>query len=326
MRRREFITVFGGAAVAWPFAARAGRAGKLPVIGLIGGGTAESFRPLREPMVQRFGELGRIEGRNIVLEYRFLEGRMDRAGEAAAEFVRMGVDVIVVGGDSEVLAARRATATIPIVAMAVGDPVGNGLVVSLAHPGGNLTGISLALTETAGKRVELLRDAVPGLRRIAFFGNSANPLVTKERDAAVAAAHSIGLDTITSGFRVVKEIVPAIALLRGEADALYVCSDPTVVGYRAQVNAAALAARLPIMHLSRYSTAADGFISYGPSISELWRRGAELTDKILRGTKPADIPMEQPTKFELVINLKTAKALGLTVPETFLTRADEVIE
>jgi len=326
MRRREFIRIFGGAAVTWPFAACVARAGKLPVIGLIGGGTAEQFRPFRELMVQRFGELGWIEGRNIVLEYRYAEGLMDRASEAAAEFARMGVDIIVVGGDSEVLAARRGTATIPIVAMAVGDPVGNGLVESLAHPGGNLTGISLALTETASKRVELLRDAIPGLKRVAVFTNFANPLVVPEQNAVTAAAHSLGLDTITSGFRMSEDIAPAITSLKGTVQAIYVCTDPTVLAHRTEVIAAALAAGLPTMQLSRLAAAAGAFISYGPIIQELFRRAVDLVDKILRGTKPADIPFEQPTKFELIVNLKTAKALGLTVPETFLARADEVIE
>jgi putative ABC transport system substrate-binding protein len=326
MRRREFITVFGGAAVTWPLAARIAWSGKLPVIGLIALGTAEGFRPLRELMVQRFRELGWTEGRDVVLEWRFEEGRIERAAEAAAEFARMGVDVIVVGGDSEALATRRATVTIPIVAYSIGDPVGHGLAESLAHPGGNVTGISLALTETAGKRLELLRDAVPGLKRVAVFGSLANPLVASERNAVMAAARSVGLDTITSGFRVSEDIAPAIASLKGAAQAIYVCTDPSLLVHLVEVNAAALAAGLPIMHLTRYSTVGGGFISYGPNIPELYRRAVALVDKILRGAKPADIPFEQPIKWELAINLKTAKALGLTVPETFLTRADEVIE
>jgi putative tryptophan/tyrosine transport system substrate-binding protein len=238
----------------------------------------------------------------------------------------MGVDVIVLTGDSEALAARRATATIPIVAVAVGDPIGHGLAESLAHPGGSVTGISLALTESAGKRLELLRDAVPGLKRVAVFGNLANPLVASERNAVMVAAHSLGLDTITSGVRISEDIAPAIASLKGAAQAIYVCSDPSVLAHIVDVNAAALAAGLPIMNLTRYSTAAGGFISYGPNMPELYRHAVALVDKILRGAKPADIPFEQPIKWELAINLKTAKALGLTVPETFLTRADEVIE
>ncbi len=328
MRRREFITVIGGAAVAWPFAARAEQAGKLPIIGMIGPGTAEYFRPFREQVVQRLGELGWIEGRNIVVEFRSSEGRIDRAGEAAAEFARMRVAVILIGGDSEVFAAKRAAATIPIVAVAVGDPVGNGLVESLARPGGNVTGMALALSETAGKRLELLREVVQDLKRVAIFSiaESVNPLVATERNAAIAAAHALGLETITSEVRTVEDIEPTIGSLKGAADAVYVCADPFVLSQSVKISAAALAARLPTMQLSRYTTERGGLVSYGPDSLDLFRRGAEIIDKILRGTKPADIPVEQPTKFFLAINLKTAKAFGLTIPETFLIRADEVIE
>ena len=251
---------------------------------------------------------------------------MPASSEAAAEFARMKVEVILIGGDAEALAAKRAAATIPIVAVAVGDPVGNGLVESLAHPGGNVTGMSLALSETAGKRLELLREVVPGLKRVAIFGNSGNPMVAPERNAAIAAAHALGLDTIISGVQTAEDIAPTIESLKGNADALYVCAEPFTVVQRAKINAAALAARLPAMQLFRFITEQGGLISYGPDIFDLWRRAIELVDKILRGTKPADIPFEQPTKFDLVVNLKTAKALGLTVPETFLTRADKVIE
>jgi putative tryptophan/tyrosine transport system substrate-binding protein len=197
---------------------------------------------------------------------------------------------------------------------------------SLARPGDTVTGMALALGETAGKRLELMREVVPGLKRVAIFGNSANPLVVAERNAAIAAAHALGLDTIISGVRTTEDIAPTIKSLEGTVDALYVCGDPLTVVQSPRVSAAALSARLPAMQLWRFITEAGGLISYGPDMPAMWRRGIELVDKILRGTKPADIPFEQPTKFELVINLKTAKALGLTIPETFLTRADEVIE
>ena len=238
----------------------------------------------------------------------------------------MKVDVILVGGNSEALAAKRATVTIPIVVTGAGDPVGNGLIESLAHPGGNITGMSLALSETAGKRLEVLREAVPGLKRVAIFGNSGNPLVAPERNAAIAAAHALSLDTIVSGVQTEQEIAPTIEALKGNADALYVCADPFTFVKRATINAAALAARLPTMQLLRFFTEQGGLVSYGPDIFDLWRRATEMVDKILRGTKPADIPFEQPTKFELVINLKTAKAMGVTVPESLLARADKVIE
>ena len=325
MRRREFLYLIVGATT-WPLGARAERAEKPPVIGAIFPGTSDKYPRIAKILVQRLGELGWVVGRDVAVEYRYAEGSLDRTAEAAAEFARMKVDVILLSGDSEALAAQRATATIPIVAIAVGDPVGNGLVESLAHPGGNFTGMSLALSETAGKRLELLREVVPGLKRVAIFGNSGNPLVASERNAAIAAAHALGFDTIISGVQTVEDIAPTIESLKGNADALYVCEDPFTVAHRAKINAAALAARLPTMRVFGFITEEGGLLSYGPDIFDLWRRAIELTDKILRGTKPADIPVEQPTKFDLVVNLKTAKTLGLTIPETFLTRADEVIE
>jgi putative tryptophan/tyrosine transport system substrate-binding protein len=285
-----------------------------------------TFAPRRSTFSQRLRELGWIEGQNLVIEYRLTEGPPESVREIAAEFVRMKVDVIVTSGDAQVRAAQQATAVIPIVFPATGDPVGNGIVASLARPGGNATGISALLADTAGKRVELLRELVPSLRRLAITGNSANPLVGLERDAALAAAHILGLDTITVGFRTAEDIAPAIESLKGLADALYVCLDPLVAINKARISSLALAARLPDMHFLRDNVEAGGLAAYGPAILDLYRRAAEIVDKILRGTKPADIPVEQPTKFDLVINLKTAKALGLAISETVFTRADEVIE
>jgi putative tryptophan/tyrosine transport system substrate-binding protein len=238
----------------------------------------------------------------------------------------MKVDIILLSGDSQALAAKRATVTIPIVVTAVGDPVGSGLIKSLAHPGGNITGMSVALSETAGKRLELLREVVPGLKRVAIFGNSGNPLVAPERNATIAAAHALGFDTIISGVQTVEDIAPTIESLKGNADALYVCEDPFTTIQRVRINAAALAARLPAMRLYRISTEQGGLVSYGPDIFGLYRRAIELVDKILRGTKPADIPFEQPTKFDLVINLKTARVLGLTIPDKLIALADDVVE
>ena len=276
--------------------------------------------------MQRFSQLGWVEGRDVVVEYRYADSSIDRAGEAAAEFARMKVDVIYVSGDSEALAAKQATVTIPIVAAPVGDPVGNGLIKSLAHPGGNITGVAAVLSETSGKRLELLREVVPNLKRIAIFGNSGNPLVATERIATVAAAKVLGFDTIISGVQTEEDIAPSIESLKGNADALYVCADPFTVVKAARINAAALAARLPTVQVYRLSVERGGLLSYGPDVFYILRRAVELIEKILRGTKPADIPFEQPTKFDLVISLKTAKALGLPIPETFLTRADVVIE
>ena len=228
MRRREIITfmVSTAASSLAPLAARAQRADKPPVIGLLVPGASPSvFRPTADLVERRLGELGWIEGRNVIVEYRYAEGSLERAAEIAAEFVRMKVDVIVTLGDTQVLAVKRATSTIPIVMVGAGDPVGNGLVASLARPGGNVTGISSAVNETAGKRLELLRDVVPGLKRVAVLGHFANSLVGAERDAVLAAAHTLGLDTVQSAFRTEDDIAPAIESLNGRAEALYVCFD-----------------------------------------------------------------------------------------------------
>jgi putative ABC transport system substrate-binding protein len=331
MKRREFILALGGAAATpaflWPCTARAQQvAGKLPTIGLLGANTAAVDRPRRAAFVQRLGELGWVEGRSVIIEYRWAEGLVERAGEIAAEFVRLQVDIIVTAGDAQVLAIKRATAVIPIVIAAAGDPVGNGLVASLARPGGNVTGLSLALADTAGKRLELLREVVPGFRRLAILGNFANPTVALELAAVEAAAHTLSLDTTRSEIRRAEDVAPAIESFNGRAEALYVCLDPLVILNGVRINALALAARLPLMHSFRESVEAGGLISYGPDLPDLFRRAADLVDKILKGEKPANIPVEQPTKFDLAINLKTAKALGLDVPPTLLTRADEVIE
>jgi putative ABC transport system substrate-binding protein len=304
MRRREFIALAAGAAAAWPLAGRAQPPQKLRTIGFVGPSTATVDRPLTGPFAQRLAELGWVDGRSIVIDYRPSEGLVERAGEIAAEFVRLKVDVIVTGGDAQALAAKRATALIPIVFGGAGDPVGNGLAESLARPGGNATGSSVQLTDTAGKRLEILREVLPGLRRLAISGNFPNPTVAPELQAVQAAAHALGLDIISSEFRRAEEIPPAIEKVNGRAQALYICADPLV----------------------HTNVEAGGLISYGPDRSDLYRRAADLVDKILRGTKPADIPVEQPTKFSLVVNLKTAKALGLTIPESFLLRADTVIE
>jgi putative tryptophan/tyrosine transport system substrate-binding protein len=325
MRRREFISLIAGA-TAWPLGARAQQLKKPPIIGIIGPGTAADFRAWAEIAEKRLSELGWTVGRAVTIEYRYTETSVERTAEIAAEFARMQVNAITVFGDTEALVVKRTAGKIPIVAVYIGDPIESGLAESLARPGDTVTGMALALGETAGKRLELMREVVPGLKRVAIFGNSANPLVAAERNAAIAAAHALGLDTIISGVRTTEDIAPTIKSLEGTVDALYVCGDPLTVVQSPRVSAAALSARLPAMQLWRYITEAGGLISYGPDMPAMWRRGIELVDKILRGTKPADIPFEQPTKFELVINLKTAKALGLTIPETFLTRADEVIE
>ena len=326
MTRREFMLALGGTAVAWPHAARGQQNGKLPTIGFIGPSTASADVTRRAALKQRLGELGWIEGRTVTIEYRWAEGNVARAGEIAADYVRQGVDVIVISGDAQVRAVKKVTATIPIVIAAAADPVGNGLVESLARPGGNATGLSRQLPDSTGKRLELLREIVPALKRIAILFNGANPLTTPELESAEAAARTLGLAPVRVEVRRAEEIQPAIEQLRGQAEALYVCIDPFINTNGVRINSLALAARLPTMHSSRDNIEAGGMISYGPDIADLFRRAGEFVDKILRGSKPGDIPVEQPTKFELVINLKAAKTLGLDIAPALLARADEVVE
>lgn len=326
MRRRDFLSLCGAAAAAWPFAARADQAAKTPVIGYLAANSQTADQPRRAAFVQRLGELGWVEGKTAHFEYRWSDGAVARAAEIAPELVRLPVDILVTGGDAFVLTLKRATATIPIVFASAGDPVGNGLVSSLARPGGNITGLSLQLTETVGKRLELLRELVPSLRRLAIAFNAADPQVNPELEAVTAASHALGLETARAEFRPSEDFAPAIAPLQGRVDALYVCLDPLVATNGKRINAAAVAARLPMMHGIRENALAGGLVSYGPNFPAMSRRAAEIVDKILRGAKPADIPVEQPTQFDLIINLTTAKALSLKVPGMLLARADEVIE
>jgi putative ABC transport system substrate-binding protein len=323
--RRYFVSCLGGAA-AWPFAARAQQAGKLPTIGFLGSSTLSAMSQWTAAFVQRLRELGWVEGRTVAVEYRWAEGRAERAAEIAAEFVRLKVDVIVTYATPPTLAAKQATSAIPIVFAIAGDPVGTGLVASLARPGGNVTGLSLQLTEIIGKRLELLREAVPGLRRLAILGNVSNPFAVLEIDEVQAAARTLGLEVHTPEIRRTQDIALAFEALRGRADAIYVSTDPLVITNLTRINTLALGSRLPTIYTSRDYVEAGGLMSYGPNYPDLWRRAADYVDKILRGAKPGDIPVEQPTKFDLIINLTTAKTLGLTIPESFLLRADEVIE
>jgi ABC-type uncharacterized transport system substrate-binding protein len=276
--------------------------------------------------VQRLRELGWIEGRTVAVEYRWAEGRSERFAEIAAEFVRLKVDVIVTYATPPVVAAKQATAVIPIVSAVMGDPVGTGLVASLARPGGNITGLSVLTPDLAGKRLELLREVVPGLRGLAFLGNVSNPITALEMGEVQAAAGTLGLDVVTLEIRRPEDIAPAFETLRGRAQALYVAGDPLVAANRVRINTLALVARVPAFYNEREYVEAGGLMSYGVNWPDLFRRTADFVDKILRGAKPADIPVEQPTKFDLVINLTTAKALGLDIPTTVLARADEVIE
>jgi putative tryptophan/tyrosine transport system substrate-binding protein len=276
-------------------------------------------------LVQRLGELGWIEGRTVAIEYRSGEGRAERYVDIAAEFVRLKVDVIVTSG-SAVVAVKQATSVIPIVFPTANEPVGSGLVASLARPGGNATGLSMQQTDLAGKRLELLREIVPGLRRLGVLISVGNPGAALDRDHVQAAAGALGLEVVTREIQRAEEIAPALEAFKGRAQALYVVGDALMSTHRIRINTLALAARLPSMYPNRASVEAGGLVSYGANFPDLYRRAGNYVDKILRGAKPGDLPVEQPTKFELVINLTTAKALGLEVPATLLARADEVIE
>jgi putative ABC transport system substrate-binding protein len=325
MRRREFITFLGGAAV-WPLAARAQQRGKSPTIGFLGANTPSAQSQWTAAFVRRLHELGWIEGRNLTIEYRWAETRFERSPDLVADFVRLKVDVIVTHGTANVIAAKQATSVVPIVFAAVADPVGNRLVASLARPGGNVTGLSAQIPDLAGKRLELLREIIPGLRRLAIMANGGNPAAMQDLPEVQAAAGPLGLEVVTRDVRRAEDIAPAFEALVGRAEAIYVPPDPLFTTNRVRFNALALSARLPTMHGTREQVDAGGLMSYGSNQTDLFRRAGDYVDKVLRGAKPADLPVEQPIKFDLVINLKTAKALGLEIPPTLLSRADEAIE
>jgi len=326
MRRRDFIKLTAGSAIAWPLTARAQQVGKLPTVGFLIEGTPTAVRERIDAFLQRLRELGWIEGRTVAIVYRWTEGRDERSAEIAAELVRQKVDVIVTNGNAANVAAKNATTEIPIVFTAAGSPVATGLVASLARPGGNLTGLSILQSDLAGKRVELLRDVVPGLHRIAILADVDNAPATLELAEAQSAAVKLGFEAVVSEIRETADIGPAFDVLKNHAEALYVCGAPLVNVNRIRINTLAQGLRLPTVHDSREMVETGGLMSYGPNFPDLFRRAAEYVDKILRGTKPSDIPVEQPTKFDLVINLTTAKALGLRVPNQLLAIADEVIE
>ena len=325
MKRRELITLLGGAAATWPLAVRA-QPRKTPTVGFLGASTPAAAGQWVAAFSQRLRELGWIEGRTVAIEYRWAEGRNERMAEIAAEFVRDKADVIVAQGTPAALVAKDATTAIPIVFALPGDPVGIGLVASLARPGGNVTGLSSQTAELGGKRLDLLREIVPGLRRLAIMGNVGNAANVLDMNEFQAAARAGGLDVVSFEIRRTEDIAAAFATFKGTVDALYVPPDALMNTNRIRINTLALVARLPTMYGARENVEAAGLISYGPSFTDLFRRAGDYVDKILRGTKPADLPVEQPIKFELIVNLITAMALGLEVPSTMLARADEVIE
>jgi len=326
MRRRKFIALVCSGVAGWPLASRAQQAAKLPTIGFLGANNASFAMASIDAFVQRLRELGWIENRTVTIEYRWAEGREARFAEIAAEFVRLKVEVILTYATPSSIAAKKATAVIPIVFAAAGDPVGTGLVASLARPGGNITGLSIQQTDLASKRLEILRELLPGLRTLAILFDTGTPNAVLESGEVQTAVHTLGLDMMTSKVRRVEDIAPAFDALKGRAEALYVCSSPLLTTNRIRVNNLALGIRVPTMYGFRDDIEAGGLMSYGPNLPSLFRRAADYVDKILRGAKPGDLPVEQPTKFDFIINLTTAKILGLEVPPSLVARADEVIE
>jgi putative ABC transport system substrate-binding protein len=325
MKRREFIVLLGAAGAAWSLAARAQQADRLPTIGILGS-TSAAWNHWLGAFLLRLRELGWIENRTVSIDYRWTEGRSERYAEFGAEFAQRKIDVIVPLGTPAIVAAKKATSVIPIVFPLASDPVGEGLVASLAHPGGNVTGLSNQQPDLAGKRLEILRDIVPGLGQLAVLSNANNRTAALSADEVQLAARKLGLEIVSVGLKRASDIAPMIESLKGRVQALLVVGDPLVADNQIQINVLALAARLPTIHGSRGYVETGGLVSYGPDFSALFRHAGDYVDKILKGAKPADLPVEEPTKIELVVNLKTAKALALTIPESFLFRADEVIE
>jgi len=325
MKRRGFITLLGGATVACTVAAR-GQSTKRPTIGFLGTVAQSSWTRPIAAFEGRLHELGWIEGRNIAaVDYRWADGRNDRIAEIAAEFVRLKVDIIVTGGNA-VLAIKKLTSTIPVVFAVAVDPVGSGFVDNLSRPGANVTGLSIQGPDLAGKRAQLLREVMPGLQRMAVMANVAYPAARQELAEVQAAAHALGVEVVALEIRGEQDITPAFEGLKGRAEAVYIASEALVDARQVTINELALNARLPTIWGVSGGVRSGGLMSYGPSLPALFRRAADYVDQILRGAKPADLPVEQPTKFELVINLKTAKALGLNVSPALLARTDEVIE
>jgi len=320
MKRREFIALIGGAA-AWPLAARAQQAGKIPRIGII------DDSPIWNAFRHGLRDLGYLEGQNIAFEYRYASGLPDRLAWVAVELAHRPVDLIATFGTPPTLAAKQATTTIPIVMMGVGDPVGSGLVSSLARPGGNITGNTILGAEVAGKRVQLLKEVLPSLSRVAFLWNPDNASHPVQLAEVRGAAATLGINLLPLAVRSPDEFDDAFAtMVRERPDAFLMTNDPfhqlsigRIIDFLANN-------RLPGMFVTREVAVAGGLLSYGASLPDLFQRGAVYVHKILQGTKPADLPIEQPVKFELVVNLKTANAMGLSIPESFLLRADEAIE
>jgi putative ABC transport system substrate-binding protein len=327
MDRRTFIASMTGGLLAAPLAAGAQPAGRIPRIGFLSPVEPAAIRSWFEAFGQGLRELGYVQGQNIAIEYRSADGRYERLPGLAAELVRLKVDVVVAGAPPAHVAAKQATSTIPIVFLLVGDPVGEGLVASLARPGGNMTGLTSIAPDVVSKQLELLKKTVSEITRVAILqnpGNSSHPLMLGQAEDA-ARALGVQLDTLKA--RSPAEIEAAFtAMISQRVGAVLILRDPLFFAQRTQIAVLAVKNRLPAVYGIRGEAEAGGLMAYGASNSDIYRRAAAYVDKILKGAKPGDLPIEQPTKFELVINLKTAKALGLTIPPSLLQRADQVIE
>jgi putative tryptophan/tyrosine transport system substrate-binding protein len=327
MKRRDFIIMAGGAAAALPLAAPAQQAGKVYRMGFLGNSTAALEANLVEPLREALRDLGYVEGQNILIEYRWAEGKYERFPALTAELIALKVDVIVTAGTPASLAVKKAATSIPLVMVAVGDPVATGLVASIGRPGGNITGLTSISSEIEGKRLELLREVVPTLSHIAVLWNAASPIQVIEERETRTAAQVLGMKMLSLGVRTREEIEDALTtIVRERPGALLVLADRLFLHHRTRIMDFAAQHRLPGVHAYRELVEVGGLMSYGPSYADMHRRAATYVDKILKGAKPADLPVQAPTKFELVINLKTAKALGLEIPPTLIARADEVIE
>jgi putative tryptophan/tyrosine transport system substrate-binding protein len=324
--RREFIALFGGAAATWPRAARAQQPAKLPTIGFMGASTLSAWSRWVEAFEQQLWTQGWIDRRTVAIEYRWAEGRPERLADIAQEFVRRKADVIFAPVTMAALAARKATSTIPIVFALVGDPVGIGLIASLARPGGNVTGLSNQSTDLGSKRLDIPREVVPGMRRLAILVNVGNPSNVREIADVRAAAQTLGLEVIMLEVRRAADIEQGFASLASRIDALYVAADALLFTNLSRINDFMHRTKLPTMHGSQEFVEAGGLMSYGHNNLDQFRRAAEYVHRILKGSKPADLPVAQPTTFNLAINLKAAQAIGLMIPPLLLARADEVIE
>jgi putative ABC transport system substrate-binding protein len=324
MRRRDFITLLGVTAAMWPLAARSQQAA-MPVIGFLGGADSVGYRAQIQALRLGLEDHGYVEGRNIAIEYRWAEGNYDRLPALAAELVRLKVAVIITQGTPAALVAKQATTSIPIVMAIVGNPVETGIVASLARPGSNITGSSFFYPEINAKRLELIKEFIPGLTRVGVLMNPDNPAMMAVLHAMEQTAQALHVKLQPVNVRLLDELDTAFEIAKGQIEALTVIDEGLFIADSKRVVNLAIGGRLPSIGFREYCEA-GGLAAYGVNFPHIWRESMTLVDKILKGAKPADLPIQQATRFEFVINLKTAKALGLEVPPTLLARADEVIE